>query len=59
MSEKVYVAYYGYNYEGSTLVGVFETEQAAEARLGRLKPYYGDYTKVKEVEIGEDIEVNL
>jgi len=51
-SMTVYVAYYGYNYEGGSIVGVFESEiDAFDALEG--EDTRADYSGVWEMEIGE------
>lgn len=54
----VWVAWYGYSYEGDSLVGVYSTKEKAEAALGRTPAYCGDHRGVMPVTVDVDPEGN-
>lgn len=51
----VYIAYYGFKYEGECVTGVYSTKEKAQAAVDEVK--YGDYRGIWEYEIdGEEVE---
>jgi len=46
---KIYVATYGYDREGDEIIGVFDSEERAQAACDSFN--YGDIKKVKEYEL--------
>ncbi len=52
----VWIAYFGYSHGSDHLVGIYSTQEKAEAALGRLDGHWGDYRGVMPAEINSDPE---
>jgi len=59
MSETVYLAYYGYNYEGGEVIGVYSTRDKAENALEANTSRFADFFDVKEVAIDTEAKIGI
>jgi len=59
MSETVYLALYGYDYEGGELIGVYSTKAKAESALRDNVSRFADHSGVREVEIDTGVEISF
>ncbi len=54
MTQVLYVAKCGWDYEGFEIIGIFDSHEAAQSACDMYKPYKGDYTEVAEFILNVD-----